>query len=419
MATEKQQAGSAVPLKTVLYDWHRGHTGRLAEFAGYMMPLWYSSIATEHRAVRQAAGLFDVTHMGVLEVSGSGAIAFLQAITTNDVSSLADGQAQYSYMLDTSGAVLDDIIVYKLGMAKYMVVVNAANEAKVRDWLARIVAGEAAIDMDKPTKRLRSKPDIRDLRTTGKDGRVDLALQGPKSINLLTAAMGNDNDREQLRGLKSFHLMKVSLFGMDTVIARTGYTGAKTGYEIFVRPDEAVKLWEMLLERGREFGVEPCGLGARDSLRIEAGLPLYGHELDGELNISPFEAGYPWAVKLGKQFFIGRAAMREHAATYNRAIARMVFSGQRGVRPVRGGDAIVSPDGTGIGIITSAATVNETQYALALIERARANEGDAVGVYYLARNPGQVQQGRKEKAVAGEKLAADLMGRVVKRFERF
>jgi glycine cleavage system T protein len=406
-------------LKTVLYDWHKAHTSRLAEFAGYMMPLWYSSIAVEHRAVRQTAGLFDVTHMGVLEVSGPDALAFLQAVTTNDVSSLAEGQAQYSYVLDATGAVLDDIIVYKLGPAKFMVVVNAANEAKVRAWLSRIVTGDAVIETAVPTKRLGLKPDIRDLRAAGKDGRVDLALQGPKSIDLLTAAMANDNDREQLRGLKSFHLIEAGLFGMNTIIARTGYAGARTGYEIFARPDEAVKLWEMLLERGTEFGIEPCGLGARDSLRIEAGLPLYGHELDGELNISPFEAGYPWAVKLEKQFFIGRAAIREHAAKYNRAIARIVFSGQQGVRPVRGGDAILAADGTGIGIITSAATVNETQYALSLIERARANEDEAVGVYYLARNAGQAQQGRKEKAVAGEKLAADLMGRVVKRFERF
>jgi len=295
---------------SVLYEQHLKliEKNRLAEFAGYLMPLWFSSISAEHNAVRESAGLFDCTHMGVLEFAGENAGDFLNTVATNDIGRLKIGSAQYSYVLDAAGNVLDDIIIYRRLQDKFMVVVNAANEPKIKAYLKALQNNEAVLDVENPTRKLGYKPVIRDMRDTGggSDCRVDIALQGPVSMDLLLSIIRQKDSKERLRNLKSFQLIEIELEGIDCIISRTGYTGAKVCYELFVHPEKAAELWELLLEKGEPLGAVPCGLGARDSLRIEAGLPLYGHELAGEFNISPFEAGYGWAVKLEKDFFIGR-----------------------------------------------------------------------------------------------------------------
>ncbi len=414
------------PAGSVLYDEHLKLTSksRLSPFAGYLMPLWYSSIAEEHKAVRTRAGLFDCTHMGILEARGPGALEFLNAATTNDVSHLAIGRAQYSYVIDAAGNVLDDIIVYRRGDDNFMVVVNAANEPKIKRYLGELLEGRITIET-KPRQKKGLKPSqpctLRDMRdtTTGADCRVDLALQGPASSALLMKLADDPQFESHLAELKSFAFVESCLGGVDCIISKTGYTGAKVSYELFVHPDRAARLWNLILGTGLPMGVIPCGLGARDSLRIEAGLPLYGHELDGKFNISPFEAGYGWAVKLDKPFFIGKAPLVKVAETYEMQVARVELPATRGIRPVRGDDPVLNEQGECIGWVLSCAKVEEKQYALVYADRAGSAEGARVGIYYLARSAGQVQEGRKERVDKGQRVSVDLPGMVVSRFARF
>jgi glycine cleavage system T protein len=393
------------PLKSALYDKHIElvSKSRLAEFAGYLMPLWYSSISAEHRAVRNTAGLFDCTHMGVLEISGPDSESFLNNLTTNNVSALLPGKSQYSYVLNESGGILDDIIVSKLDECEYMVVVNAANESKIKDWIEPVVSNCTGIV-------------FKDLKNSGAKGKVDMALQGPKSAEILSLIIDDETLNEKVQSLKPFTFVCGEIAGIDVIISRTGYTGAKIGFEIFIQADKAPWMWDMILEKGKELGAIPCGLGARDSLRIEAGLPLYGHELAGPQNITPFEAGYGWAVKLEKNTFIGKDSI---ADTSEMKVIRISMPGEKGVRPIREGDGVVSGGEVCIGEVLSCAKAGDKQIAICYIQKKFAEEGTVIGVYYMARSKGQVAKGRKEKAITGETLDSDIAGIIVSRFERF
>jgi glycine hydroxymethyltransferase len=407
----------------VLYDEHLKLTSRsrMSPFAGYVMPLWYSSIAAEHQAARDAAGLFDCTHMGVLAVSGPDATAFLNAMATNDIDRLKVGRAQYSYVLDAAGNVLDDIIIYRRGDSNFMVVVNAANEPKIKACLDGLLQGQVMVDTADPNRQLEYRPAIRDMRDPagGSDCRVDLALQGPASIEVLKKLARDPETPQRLANLKGFAFFEDRLGGVECLVSTTGYTGAAVSFELFVHPEQAPRLWNRILEAGQSLGVLPCGLGARDSLRIEAGLPLYGHELAGPFNISPFEAGYGWAVKLDKAFFIGKPEMMRIAESYDMQVARVELPATKGIRPVRPGDPILNARGVCIGWILSSARVDEKQVALVYMSRDETQEGITVGVYYLARSPSQIQQGRKEQMDKGQEVEADLTGTVVGRFAKF
>jgi glycine cleavage system T protein len=427
------EAKAKPAIGSVLYDEHLKLTNKshIAEFASYLMPLWYSSISAEHSAVRQKAGIFDCTHMGILEVAGKNAEAFLNAITTNDVAALQIGSAQYSYILDAAGNVLDDIIIYRrdanpclrlAGAGKFMVVVNAANEPKINAYLDALLAGQAIVDLSRPRQIEFAKVrNMRDIKA-GQDCRVDIALQGPASVEVLSKI--DEAVSKQAESLKSFTFFETKLAGIDCIISRTGYTGAKTGFELFVHPESAAKLWNLLIEAG----AVPCGLGARDSLRVEAGLPLYGHELDGPSNISPFEAGYGWAVKLDKEFFIGKTAAEKFAKSYNMKVARIELPGEKGIRPVRQNDGVII-DGKCVGWILSSsfaiatedrsAGAGNRQLALVYAEKDKIVEGATVGVYYLARSENQKSKGKKESVKRSEQLEQDIAGKVVSRFEKF
>ena len=408
---------------SVLYEQHlkRTEKKRIAEFAGYLMPLWFDSISAEHSAVRESAGLFDCTHMGILEFKGDDAQNFLNTITTNDTGRLKVGAAQYSYILDAAGNVLDDIIIYRRREDKFMVVVNAANELKIKAYLKALQNNEAIIDIEEPARKLEYKPVIRDMRdcSSGTDCRVDIALQGPASMELLLPMIKSDEAKRQLRNLKPFNLIENELDGINCIISRTGYTGARIGYELFVHPGKAAEIWALLLERGGPSGVVPCGLGARDSLRIEAGLPLYGHELAGEFNIGPFEAGYGWAVKLEKDFFIGKTAMRRKSEDCDMQVARIELPGQKGIRPARQHDGILDESGICTGWVLSCAKVKEKQIALAYISKEIVQENRQIGLYYLARSESQIEKGREEKVEKNQKLETDISGIIVTRFAKF
>lgn len=271
--------------RTPLYPLYADIPGvRCIDFGGWELPVQFSGIHKEHEAVREAAGLFDVSHMGEFFVSGPQAESYLQRMTVNDVTALVPGQAQYSAMCYPDGGVVDDLLVYKLAEASYMLVVNASNIRKDWEWLSRHLADGVQM-------------------TDKSDDTALLALQGPKAEDILAPLVDCD-----LTQLGAFHfLQNVSLFGASVLISRTGYTG-EDGFEIYLPAQDAPAVWTGLLERGVAFGLIPAGLGARDTLRFEAKLPLYGQELSQD--ISPLEGGIGFFVKLGKGDFIGKDALQ-------------------------------------------------------------------------------------------------------------
>lgn len=416
-----QHGPEEAPRRTVLYDWHcrLADKSHIVSFAGYLMPLWYSSMSTEHAAGRHAAGIFDCTHMGVLEISGSGAEGFVNQLATNNAATLEVGRAQYSFVLGPSGDILDDVIVYRRGSEKFMLVVNAANDVKIKSWIRSLLNDEVCIDPERTDRRICDRVRVRDLRAADcrSDCRVDIAVQGPKSLEVLSAL--GEGKKPELHELRPFQFVETDILGIECLVSRTGYTGARLGFELFVHPDKASRLWEMILEAGEPLGVLPCGLGARDSLRIEAGLPLYGHELAGPLDISAFEAGYGWAIKLNKEFFIGKSAMERRSKATDMTVARIQLPGTKGIRPVRQNDAVLDTHGRCIGWVLSSAVIDEKQTALAYVDRSYVQGSDTMGIYYSARSDRQIRQGRKQNIEKGEPLEPDLTGKVVSRFARF
>lgn len=278
--------------RTPIYERHLALGARMVPFAGWTMPVQYSGIINEHRAVRSQAGLFDLGHMGQVDVSGPDALAFLQYVTTNDVSTLEPGDAHYSLLPNEQGGVVDDIIIYRNPAGDgYMVVVNASNRDKDVAWLQRHAA--ARNDLDVAVK------DISDR--TGM-----IAIQGPAAERITQVLTDLD-----LSGMPYWSWHRATVAGAAAMMARTGYTG-EDGFEFYTSIDDIGPLWDALMEAGKAEGIVPVGLGARDTLRLEARMPLYGQELADD--IGPLEAGLGWAVKLDKGDFVGRdhiAAMKE------------------------------------------------------------------------------------------------------------
>jgi aminomethyltransferase len=320
------------PLKrTPLYDVHVALGARVGPFAGYEMPIQYSGIIEEHMAVRDAAGLFDVSHMGEVIVRGEGALDFVQRLVTNDVRALYPGKALYSVMCADGGGTVDDLLVYKLGEDVFMLVINAAN---VESDLAHM---RACLDAFGSDCSLEDRTDITAL----------IAVQGPRAAEIASRAAGLD-----LESMKPFHFLELQpgeFFDCRTaVVSRTGYTGEE-GLEIYCDTACAELVWQSLMGAGAEHGLLPCGLGARDTLRLEAGYSLYGHELSRD--ITPLEAGLGWVVKLDKGDFMGREALAEQKrAGVPRRVVGFVLE-DRGIP--RSGYPITDASGTTIGEVTS------------------------------------------------------------------
>ncbi len=406
--------------KTPLHDEHvrLGNKDFMVPFGGWRMPVRYGPILEEHQIVRTAAALFDVSHMGVLEVRGPSAQRFLDAITSNYVAWLQDGQCQYSYLLDPTGYCIDDILVYRRAWDRILIVVNAANAEKDEAWIRAMATGEYFLDAARKWIQADGPPEIVNLRdpVMGKEQKVDLALQGPRSFDVLGAAANNPKMIHQLRLKKRFEFVEGSIAGIDALISTTGYTGENEGFEILVHPDHLVQVWNLLLDKGAPFGCKPCGLGARDSTRIEAGFPLWGHELSGPNGVTPIEAGYGSAVKLHKPFFVGRDAMKAHDESRTREIVRFTIEG-KGKRLVRDGNPIVDSDGKYIGIVTSNAQVTpERQIGLALVDKRSAVKGKTIYLYRLPA-PERVPAGKKMNELkAGDAVLLPDEALIVKRF---
>ena len=276
--SEENQAKS-----TPLLECHKKAGGRIVEFAGWLMPVQYEAVIAEHRAVRQGAGLFDVSHMGEFSVRGPGAADFLQRMTPNDITKLVDGRAHYSGLLTEDGTYVDDILVYRFAADDYMLVVNAGNQPKDLAWLESHLDG-AEVELEDRS-----------------DDTALLALQGPEAPGILAKLTETDLD-----AIRYYGFARGKVAGHPAIISRTGYTG-EDGFELYLEPESAPEVWDALLEAGQPVGLVPAGLGARDTLRLEAAMALYGHEIDD--TTTPWEAGLGWVVKLQTGDFLGRDAL--------------------------------------------------------------------------------------------------------------
>jgi glycine hydroxymethyltransferase len=393
------------PMKrTTLYDSHVALGGRIVPFGGYEMPVRYeTSVMEEHLAVRQAAGLFDATHMGVFDASGAHVVQFLNTVLSNDVSALKIGRSHYTYLLLPNGSVIDDLLVYRLAEERFMLVVNASNNDKDWAWLNAVNKGEVMIDAERPFAHIQHPIQLRNLRDPqyGDERRVDMPLQGPRATDILLELCDDPNLAKRIKGLPWAGLTQGRLGDFDLIISRTGYTGERIAYELFVHPDQAPALWDALLKAGEPMGIKPCGLAARDSTRTEAGLPLYGHELAGEMNLNPADAAFGSYAKLWKPFFIGRSAFIAHEQSRDRVIVRFRMN-ETGVRRPDGGDPVLDKRGKVIGTVTSCA-IDSQGYLLgqAVVNLKMSKPETAVFIYQLGggkrpiRVPDSIKLGAK------------------------
>jgi aminomethyltransferase len=305
--------------RTPLYDWHAAHGARVVDFAGWDMPIQYTSIIEEHQAVRTGAGLFDISHMGRLSFSGPDTLDLIQHVFTNNAATMTDMQARYGLVCDEQGGILDDVLVYRWPYG-YAMVVNASNREKIVAWLARHKGARHVEVADRTFDTCM------------------IAVQGPRAVALCQGLTEADPG-----ALRYYYATPTRYKGNGCVVSRTGYTG-EDGLEVIVARDQGVQLWEELLARG----ARPCGLGARDTLRLEAAMPLYGHELSEA--IDPLQAGLGWAVKLDKGEFIGREALRRRRE--DASLRRRVGLELQGKRIAREG-AAVTAGGKEVGRVTS------------------------------------------------------------------
>ncbi len=337
----------ALPKKTALNAAHRALKAKMVDFGGWDMPVEYpGGLVAEHLAVRTSVGLFDVSHMGEIRFRGPGALAAVQHLTMNDASALQNGQIQYSALLTPEGTFVDDILVHRISQDDYLLVVNAGTKDKDYSWI-EANAG--------------SLPEVR--ISDDSDSYSQLAVQGPRALETLQKLT-----KVELSAIRNYWFTFGEVSGLpNLLIARTGYSG-EDGFEVYLPADLTAteRVWNALLEAGAEFGILPCGLGARNTLRLEAGMPLYGHEISDSIN--PFESGHERWLKLGKGSFIGRdalVAIQATAGPKRRLVGLQMI--ERGI--ARDGYSVLSSDGEQIGTITSGspAPFLKTNIAFALI----------------------------------------------------
>ncbi len=330
--------------KTPLFDEHVKLGAKMADFTGWLMPLWYTTgQSVEHHATRKACGLFDICHMGEFEITGSGSLPFLSWILTNNVEKMVDDQAMYNFMLNDNGGVVDDCILYRFDAEHWMLVVNSGDVAGDFKWLER-----------------HAPSDVR-LKNIS-DQIVKIDLQGPNSPKLMTKWI----DKDTLINLRFFRFIRnVNMDGMDVLVSRTGYTG-EVGFELYTELKNAHDLWNLLLSEGKTYGILPCGLGARDTLRTEAGLPLYGHELRADR----IALGHPWEFAIfWESDFVGKdVLLRQREKGINYYVFPFLMEGRRKAMP--GFEVLL--DGEVIGTVLSGVispTLNNTPIGFIGVDR--------------------------------------------------
>ena len=338
--------------KTALNDTHRRMGGHMVPFAGWDMPLEYCGIVAEHMAARTGVGLFDVSHKGEIEVEGEDALALLQKVTCNDVSRLHENQAQYSGLMNSQGGMVDDLLIHKMGAEHYFLCVNAGRREVDFDWI-------------------RSQNDTSaNVRNTS-DDYTQLAVQGPRSIAVLQSLTPLD-----LAALRYYWFARGEVCGVECIVARTGYTG-EDGFEVYLPVSESETIWGGILESGKKEGIIPCGLGARNTLRLEAGMLLYGHDMNEET--TPLEANLGWICKLDKGPFLGREVLARQAES---GVPRRLAGFQMMDRGIARDDAPVYADDRQVGKVTSGsyAPFLKRSIGLAYLPPKLANPGQRVSI---------------------------------------
>jgi len=319
-----EPAGAPGPLqKTPLNSVHRSLGAKMVDFGGWDMPVEYSGIIAEHLAVRTRVGLFDVSHMGEIEIRGPQALELVQWVTPNDASRLADGQAQYSALLYPTGGFVDDVLVHRFGPRHYFLCVNASNQRKDYEWIVANNRLDAEVEY-------------------AGEKYAQLAVQGPRALDTAQKLTSTD-----LAKISYYWFARGEVEGVPAILARTGYTG-EDGVEIYIPPDAAERIWNRLLEAGREFDILPCGLGARNTLRLEAKMTLYGHEIDA--STTPLEAGLSWMVKLDKGAFVGRDVL---VGQKEKGLTRRLAGFEMRERGIARDGYLVRVDGEPAGFVTS------------------------------------------------------------------
>ena len=343
--------------KTKLYNIHKKLNAKIIEFAGFQMPVQYSSIISEHKAVRNSVGVFDVSHMGEVFIEGEKSLEFVQHITINDASKLSPGRVQYSAMCYPNGGIVDDLLVYKLDDKKFMLVINAANIEKDVAWM--------------------NENNIFNVEINNLSDEYSLiAVQGPNSKAVIQKLYNSGSEKQNLENMEYYHFTNSEIAGVDMIISRTGYTG-ELGYELYFKGNETIaeNVWNSIFDSGKEFNIEPAGLAARDSLRLEMGYCLYGNDIDKDTN--PLEAGLGWITKLKKKEFIGKKSLlkiKDEGLT--RKLSPLIS--QEKAFPRHGYDITVN--GNKIGSITSGTVspVLEKPIALGYINTEYSSEGSEV-----------------------------------------
>ena len=410
--------------RTPLYDLHKSVGAKMVPFAGWEMPVLYTSILEEHLAVRNAAGIFDVAHMGVYQAEGPDAVAFLDGVVGNDIGRLLVGKSCYTHLLDPDANVIDDLIIYRRGIEKFLIVVNAANDDKDWAWLNAVKDGKVRISNECPgTRAFGRKVILRNLKdpSAGEDMRVDIALQGPSAREALIALGVDAATRRRIIRLRRTELCEAVVGGFDLVVSRTGYTGEKRAYELFVHPDKASEFVQALLKAGAPLGVRLIGLGARDSLRTEAGLPLYGHEMGagsgklGEKDLGVGDSGFGAYIKTYKSWFIGREAFLKREKERKNVVVRFRFT-EKGVRVAHPGDPVLDKRGRVIGWVTSCALDSDGLLTgQAYIELKSSEKGTLLFIYQGAPDkPGLSPSGMKY----GDRSVLPTPAVVVRRFPK-
>jgi aminomethyltransferase len=345
------QSDSRGVKQTPLYEEHRAAGARIVEFAGFLMPIQYSGIIEEHRAVRRRMGMFDLSHMGELKVTGSDRIAAVDRIVTNDVARLEVGQVRYTPMCYPDGGIVDDLLVYRFE-DHLMLVVNASNIAKDLEWIASHLEGDARVE-------------------NVSDETALIAVQGPVAERFLQRFAEID-----LKGIRYYHFATGKVAGAEAIVSRTGYTG-EDGFELYLPAGDAVPVWRALQERGESEGLALVGLGARDTLRLEAGLMLYGNDIDQ--TTTPLEAGLAWTVKFGESDFIGRDALERQKAE---GVTRRMVALEMLDRAIPRQHYVIGRSGETIGEVTSGtfSPTLERGIGLGYVRRDQAGAGTEVDV---------------------------------------
>jgi aminomethyltransferase len=344
--------------KTVLFDLHKSLGARIVPFGGWAMPVSYSSVLQEHKTVREQCGIFDVSHMGEVFVSGKKAAAFLQKLTINDIERLSIGGGQYSAILNESGGMIDDLIIYKIADDRFLICVNASNKDKDYNWFKNQAVGESDVKVEDKS-----------------DEYSQIAVQGPTSLAAMEAVLPADAFAA-IKGMDYMQIREIKAFGHHMFVARTGYTG-EWGYEVYLPNAAAPHLWEALLSTNARTGVAPIGLGARDTLRLEACYLLYGNDMDD--TVSPLEAGIEWATRLDGADFIGKSKLTAQKAA---GVKRKNFAFQMEGDGIPRSGMDIFFNGEPVGRVTSGSVLPTVGGAggMALIDPTKVKIGDSIEI---------------------------------------